>query len=241
MKIFLIGTFYGNVTPGGIGSYIRILYFRKKSGASIEKCITNTVLDATTGFIVGFFIALIGSIVLIDIFPGLFPIILLFLIFYTLAFVFFMRKSGGRKFFRFFIRPFIPGKFKDRFDKSVESLYEDIPRLRDIIIPFIIEIGIWIIITFQVYIIALAFPADMPLSFLMFFLLSVISVVAVSILPISFGGLGVREGSFIYLLFAFGVKQEIAFVISLSGYIVKMLIPAFIGMFLSLKKENKIF
>ena len=101
MKIFLIGTFYGNVTPGGIGSYIRILYFRKKSGASIEKCITNTVIDATTGYIVGFFIALIGSVVLIDIFPGLFPIILLFLIFYTLAFVFFMRKSGGRKFFRF--------------------------------------------------------------------------------------------------------------------------------------------
>jgi len=239
VKISLISRFYGNVTPGGFGGYIRIFYLRKFSKASIEKCLVNMLIDVTTGSIIGFSIALIGSIVLIEAVPGFFPVILLFLIFYATTFVIFMKKSGGKKIYKYFIRRLIPKKFKDRTDKSFESLYEDIPRLRDTIFPMLIEIIIWTAIGAQVYFFALAFSLNIPIH--MFILIHTISVVSVVILPISIGGLGVREGAFVFILHNFyGVEKEIALVISLSGYIVKMLIPTVLGMIIAIKERKNL-
>ena len=77
------------------------------------------------------------------------------------------------------------------------------------------------------------------IDYITFVLISIISVVATGILPISVGGLGVREGTFVVLMATIaGVSHEIAFVISLSGYLVKNLIPALIGMIISFKKES---
>jgi hypothetical protein len=237
VKISLISRFYGNVTPGGFGGYIRILYLKKFSKASIEKCIVNMLIDVTTGSIIGFSIALIGSIILIEAVPGFFPVILLFLILNVTTFVVFIKKSRGNKIYNFFIRRLIPKKYKDRTDKSFESLYEDIPRLRDMIIPMIIEIIVWTVIGAQVYIFALAFSLNIPIH--MFILIHTISVVSIVILPISIGGLGVREGAFVFILHNFyGIEKEIALVISLSGYIVKMLIPTVLGMIIAIKERK---
>ena len=62
VKIFLIGLFYGSVTPGALGWHLRIYYLKNKSKSTIEKCIVNSLLDSATGFISGVFLALIGSI-----------------------------------------------------------------------------------------------------------------------------------------------------------------------------------
>ena len=235
LKLYLIGIFYANLTPGGLGIHFRLFYLRKKTNASIGKCLANSIIDLETAFIIGLFIGLIGAIILIDFYPGLFPIILLFLLIHVAILVIFMKKSGGSRFFKIFIRPFIPKKYREGIDESVELLYEDMPRLRDMFIPFLIDIIIWVIIGTQVYIIALGFSVNIP--YLTFLILHAISVVAIGIIPISIGGLGVREGIFVFLLLPFGVEPEVAFVISLSGYIVKALIPAIFGMFFSLKEK----
>jgi uncharacterized membrane protein YbhN (UPF0104 family) len=62
--------------------------------------------------------------------------------------------------------------------------------------------------------------------------------VAVGLIPITIGGLGVREGAFVVLLIKFGVTQEVAFVISIAGLIVKLLIPAIVGMIIAFR-ENR--
>jgi uncharacterized protein (TIRG00374 family) len=237
IKLYLINAFYVTIIPAGLGGYIKIFYLRKKSKASIEKCITNTLIDITTGAIIGFFLALIGSIVIIETSPEFFPIILVFFILNLTAFLVFMKRGGGKRFFKIFIKPLIPRKYKERIDKSFESLYVDIPRIRDTIIPFLIEIAIWTIAAFQVYIIAQAFSINIP--FHMFLLIHTMSVVIIVILPISIGGLGVREGLFVYLLGSlYGIPPYISVVISLSGYIVKRLIPAITGMILTFKKDK---
>ena len=73
INIFLISLFYGSVTPGGFGYYIRIYYIHKKCQTSFEKCITNSLIDSATGFIGGLLLSLIGSVFLIQTYPGLFP------------------------------------------------------------------------------------------------------------------------------------------------------------------------
>lgn len=238
-KIFLISTFYGNITPGGVGWHIRIFYLKKKKKVSIEKCLTNSLIDVTLGFMGGLTLALIGSILIIEKQPGIFPIILIFLIINVTTFVVLMQKRSGSRLFRFLIRPLIPKKYKLKVDESVESLYEDIPRLRDSIIPLTVEMIVFILASTQVYILAQAFDINVP--YLNFVLLSIISVVFVGIIPISVGGLGVREGVFAFLLFTlYGVPVATGFALSLAGYLVKMLIPTLIGLSLSLKKEYRL-
>jgi len=235
VKIYLIGIFYGNLTPGALGLHIRIFYMIKKSKASIGKCLANSFIDVETALISGIFMGLIGTIILIDFYPGLLPIIILLFFLNVAVLVIFMKKSGGSKFFKIFLRPFIPKKYREGIDQSVESLYEDMPRLRDMIFPLFFDFIVWIILGTQVYIIAQGFSIDIP--YLTFLTLHALSVVGYGILPISIGGLGVREGIFVFLLLPFGVEAEVAFVISLCGYLVKMLIPAILGMFFSFKEK----
>jgi len=235
IKLSLISLYYANITPGGIGSYLKIFYLKKKSKTSLEKCIVNTLLNNAAGAIVGFLLAFTGSVILIDRVPGLPPVIFAFFVFYTLAFITFMKKSRGNKAFRYLIRPLIPNRYKAKFDKSIDSLYQDIPKIRDLFSPMLIDVILWFINGLQVYFIALAFSIEIP--FFIFILISIISVIAVTMLPISFGGLGVREGTFIVLLASYGVANEIAFVISFSAYLVKNLVPGIIGMYFSLKKD----
>jgi len=239
IKIFFINKFYLNVIPAGFGQYIKISYLKKKSKSSIEKCITFTIIDYITGILVGLTLAIIGSYYLIDYSPEIISFFIVFFIFFIILFFIFMKQSGGNTFYKIFIRSFIPDKYKSKFDKSVESLYEDIPKFSDMAIPFFIEFIIWILFGIQVYIISLFFSINIP--FILFILIHVISSVSAAILTVSIGGLGVREGLFVYLMSLIGINVEIAFVISISGYIVKSLIPSLIGIFFSINKEKKVF
>lgn len=235
VKIFLITLFLGSVTPGSIGLHYRIYYLKEKSKASLEKCITNSLIESGISLISGLFIAIIGALILIDLFPEMIIILLPFFIFYLAVFLVLMEKKGGSKIFNFLIRPLIPEKFKKTLDKSIISLYEDIPKLRDTIIPFFIEILIWIVAATQVFIIAQAFLIQIP--YFIFILISIISVVISNVLPISIGGIGIREGAFVFMLSKYGVTPEIAFVISLTGFMVKILIPGLIGLIISFRKK----
>ena len=235
LKVFLIGTFYGSITPGGLGWHIRIFYLREKCKASLEKCLANSLIETATYFIVGIFIALIGSIVIFDKLPGLLPVIFTFFLFYLAVFILLLKKSRGNKLFRFIIRPLIPKKYRGTVDNSVDSLYEDIPRFRDMFIPFFVEACIWILAAIQVYIISIPFNLQIP--FVEFILISIISVVITGMVPISIGGLGVRETAFVGLTAYYLVPGEVALVISLSGFVVKLLVPALAGMILSFKEK----
>lgn len=234
-KIFLITLFLGSITPGAIGLHLRIYYLKTKSKASLEKCLTNSLIESGLSLITGLLIAFIGSIILIELYPELPIIILPFFIFYLSVFIVLLEKRGGNKLFNILIRPFIPERYKTSIDKSVESLYQDIPKIKDMLIPFLIEIIVWIFAAIQVYIIAQAFLIN--ITFYEFILISIISVVISNILPISIGGLGIREGAFVFLLSKFGVQSEVAFVISISGFLVKILIPGLIGLIISFRKK----
>lgn len=237
LQLFLIGLFFGSVTPGGIGLHLRIYYLKKQTNATFEKCLANSIIDGTLNLLAGVFIALIGSLFLFSRFPSFFPIILLFFIIYFTAFLFFMEKRRGSTFFNFIIRPLIPKRYKTNLDDSLDLVYEDLPRISETLIPFLLEIVIWVIAATQVFILALNF--NLSISYGEFILISIISVVVANMIPISIGGLGVREGVFVVLLGTYGVAYEVAFVLSLAGFLVKTLIPGLIGLLISLATGHR--
>lgn len=239
IKLYLLGLFYGSVTPGAIGMHIRVYYLRKKSEASFEKCIANSLIEGTLALIAGLFLGAIGSVFVLQSYPGIFPLIIAFFIFYSSAFLFFMEHKRGKGFFSFIIRPFLPGARKENLDYIISRLYKDIPRLRDLLLPFLIELVIWSIAATQVYVLSLAFT--IPIPYFEFILLSIVSVIIANVIPLSVGGLGVREGAFVVLLSSYGVTFEVAFVLSLGGFLVKNLIPGLIGLAVSLfEKESPV-
>ena len=79
IKILLVCIFYGIITPAAIGSFISIYYIKIKSRISCEKSITNSLLDSASEFISMVLLALIGSALIIENYPG---------VFYTILFVF---------------------------------------------------------------------------------------------------------------------------------------------------------
>jgi uncharacterized protein (TIRG00374 family) len=228
--------FYGSITPGGIGYYIRIFYLQKKCKTTIEKSITNSLIDSTTGFIGGLLLSLLGSFLIIKQFPALFPSFLIAVLFYLTTFSFFLKKERSNKLVDLLIKPFIPQKYKTKLDQSLDSLYQDIPSLSKMPLVIVYELFIWVLGALQVWIIALSFSLNIPLH--IFLLMSIISA-TVGALPITIGGLGVREGIFVVLLAAYGVPSETAFVIALTGFLVKKLLPGLLGLPLSFKYHIK--
>ena len=237
LQLFLIGLFFGSVTPGGIGLHLRIYYLKQQSKVTFEKCLTNSIIDGTLNLLAGVFLAFLGSLFLFSKFPSFLPIILIFFIIYFIAFLFFMEKKRGSTFFNFIIKPFIPKRYKENLDDSLDLMYEDLPTLSQTILPFILEIAIWIIAATQVFILAQSY--DLTIPYIEFVLISIISVVVANMIPISIGGLGVREGVFVVLLGSYGVAYEIAFVLSLAGFLVKTLIPGLIGLLLSIATGHR--
>ena len=231
-KLFLMSLFYAAITPGAIGIHIRIYYIKKRIKTSLEKCIANSFIDAVSGVIGGIILATIGALIYLNLYASLFSILAVTLVFYVSAFIFFIEKKRGSKFFQFIIKPFLPVRYQENFNQSIEALYEDIPSLYELIPIFLFEIVIWSIAATQVYVLSQAFSLDIPYP--EFIIASVISVVIATAIPISIGGLGVREGTFVLLLSQYGVSSEIAFVLSLSGFLVKNFIPGVIGLILFL-------
>jgi uncharacterized protein (TIRG00374 family) len=230
-KIFLISVFYGIITPASVGGFISVYYIKKKSKVKWEKSITNSLIDASTEFIAGLFLALIGTIIFIDKYPSIFHIILVIFLLNSSILIILMKKERGELLFRNLIKILIPEKFRTRVGKSIEAFYEDIPRLRDLIIPIFLEIVVWMIMGLQVYIIALGFSINITVyQFILIYMISFI----VGILPISIGGIGVREGALVLLLLEFNVDPSASFVISFVGYILTNLFPGIIGWGLSI-------
>jgi uncharacterized protein (TIRG00374 family) len=145
-----------------------------------------------------------------------------------------MKEKIGNWLFKIFIKPFIFKKIKAKIDKSIIMLYEDIPSLKDMILPFLVGICVWIIYGLQVYIIAYTYSIN--ISFFYFISIYFISVI-VGLLPLSIGGLGLREVTLVGLLLVFGVPYATTFVISLSTHILCNILPGFAGGILSIAQK----
>jgi len=236
-KILLICFFYESITPASIGSFIGIYYIKKESKISWQKSFTNSLLDNAIDFIILMLLGLIGSLLIFNYYPEIFYMLFLIFMIIIILFLFLMKEKRGNWLFNFLIKPLFPLKIRDKIDKSVELLYEDLPTFQDIILPFFIGLSVWIIFGLQVYTIAYAFSVNIPIiSFIFIYYISLIA----GLLPISVGGLGVREGVLVFLLLIFGVPPATTFVISLCSHIIGNIFPGFIGGLLLIRKTYSI-
>jgi len=236
LKNIFIGYFYGSVTPGGIGAYTRALYMEYESKAPLLKCISNIIIFNTIDYLSLLLLGAIGAILLIRIYPYLFIIIVIVIIIIISMLLFSFRKDKSKIFFQRLIQTRIFSTIKDKLSETLDSFYEDIPKFRDVILPFSLSLFGWIVCFSELFIISKLFGIEVP--FLTFILIYAVANV-ISSIPITIYGLGTREASLISVFSYFGVIPERVLSFSLFVFVVIWLIPSIVGAFITYFETKK--
>jgi uncharacterized protein (TIRG00374 family) len=150
----------------------------------------------------------------------------------------FLNKKRGEKSIYFLIKYLIPKRLKSYLNDFSQTFYKDYPSFRDFIIPIIICIFIQIINFGLLYILAIELGIEIP--FHIFIVLYSLANL-ISAIPVSIGGLGIKEAILLGLFTPFNIAAEKVLALSLTTYILTVILFAVPGFFLSLKyaKSNK--
>ena len=239
LKNFFIGYFYGFITPGAFGAYTRALYLEEESKVPLPKCISNIIIYNTIEYLSLLLPGAIGAIFLSSIYPYLFYTIIVIMVVVIALFLFFFKKERSKILFTKMVKSRIFAAVKDRLEGSIDSFYEDLPRFKDVLLPFGISLFGWIIKYIEFYLIAQLFSITVP--FVYFLLIMAVADVIASI-PISIYGLGTREAALIPLFSMFStstITNEQIVSLSLFWFVIIWLSPSVIGAVITAVETRK--
>lgn len=228
LKIFLIGYFYGSITPGYIGQLMRVPYMKEITNEPYGKLFVNSVIETIVHTMSLYVMIFFGAIIVTGIFPELLLLIIIWLIIFSTILIIFINRKRGEAFFHILIKYLIPHRIKPYLVRFVNSFYQDFPKVRRLLFPLLVGSITWFIIFTQEYFIVLAL--DLPIPYLYFILLFPVAN-AVGFIPITFAGLGTRELVAV-LIFStlFHVPEAEVFVVSFIGFIITDIFTGFVGL-----------
>jgi uncharacterized protein (TIRG00374 family) len=237
LSIFLMGYFYGTITPGYLGQLMRIPYLKEKTNEPYGKLFFNSSIETIVHTMSLYVMMVIGAIIVIGSFPELFTITIAWLIILGIILLIFVRKERGEYIFKKLVIYFIPQILKTTMNDFTKTFYENFPRIKKLLFPTFLGIFTWILIFSQYYIIVISLNISIP--YLYFLLLFPVANVA-SFIPISFAGLGTREFIAVVLFTTlFSVPDEKIFVVSLVGFLISDMFTGFIGFLVALRESGK--
>lgn len=236
-KIYLMGVFYSMITPGKIGSLMRIFYLKDETGQSFGKCSSSVIIDRILDLLSMFILAILGTAFLVTYISGTLVFLIISAFISFLAFiVIFMREKSSRKILRLIYKVAVPAKFKDGAKNTSTSFYENIPDIRKLIIPFFMTATSWFLVYSLMYFVAIALGLEIPFFF--FVTIAPISTI-IGLIPITISGWGTREAALIVLFSPFVNQPAGIIALSFLSFITSSLIPSIFGAVLALGKTVK--
>ncbi len=233
VKLHFISLFYGFITPSKIGSLIKILYLRKRTG-SIGESTSSVFIDRSFDLIVVLMLAAIGSIVIIN--RRINSIwIFLILIASIIGFLFLISQNRGRKFLNIILQRMLSSHLYSKTRKGFDGFYKSLPKKKFLMLPFTLTILNWLITYLPNYILARSIGIE--IDYIHFVLILAIATV-IGQIPITISGLGTREASLIGLFSLFGVEAYKVMSLSILSLILIAVLPALIGFAISLRMNR---
>jgi len=223
----LIGAFYSQFLPGNITGDVVKGYYMARTQAKKAAMLSSAVIDRILGLVINGtigFIALGFSPILLEVFElprwvGWAVVVLV-----VVGVAFGLAVVGWL------------ARFEDRFPTPIAKVYRIIADYVDHL-WVLARATILSIVYFLVWAVAiwiLAHSARIDVVDYSTALLLLAAVNLVTVLPISVNGLGVREGTVVFLLGQFGVQSERAFVLSLLILAINLLVGIVGGIFVML-------
>lgn len=210
---YLLASMFNVFLPSALGGDAVRVYYLKEDGINTQDGIFFVLIERFIGFFSLLFISFTCSF-FIDIPYNIFLLIIgLFAAYSCMILITFSQKIK---------LPFLNFKI---FEKSKNNI--DLLRANPAIVNYSLMISLFyqFISIMLSYIVAIAFGINIPL---LAFLVFVPLVWIFMMIPISLGGTGLREISFIYLFSLIGVAEEQSLVISLGTFLA-MVLSALIG------------
>ncbi|MDO8528342.1 MAG: lysylphosphatidylglycerol synthase transmembrane domain-containing protein [Nanoarchaeota archaeon] len=235
VKVNLISSFYGFITPSKVGGVIRAKYLKEYNN-NVGKGVGNFILDKVLDVCSLVFLAILFSFVFREFLPINFfyySIALLSLMIIFLFIFFDMRKS--RFFLKIVYKRFIPKRWKERARKEFYSFYEDMPKKRYFFLFFLLNILNWIVL----YSISFFIGKSIGINLSFFYFLAILPIATlVAQIPITISGLGTREAILITLFGLVGIDKTKVFSMSMINLFIGAVIPSAVGWILSLKNNK---
>lgn len=238
-NLYLIGLYLGNLTPGRLGELVRAIYI-KNNEISLTKAVTSVIIDRAYDLVSLIIIGYIGLFFFSHLFENYIMIIsllILITIVSVLIFVFFKRKIMLLV-YNFLIPEKIKRKSKEIYIEIISTI--KLTTTQDLIYQIVLTFFSWVIYFLFIFFIAKSINLNIG-----FFYISISIAIAtlVTLIPISFNGLGTRDATLLLLYSQLGVSKETTIIFSLMIFIVPFInsIPGLI-LFLSrpLNKESGI-
>ena len=236
LKNTYIGYFYGFVTPGGLGSYLRALYLKQESNAPLPKCLSNLVTFNTVELITLLLFGSIGGLFFLGQYPYLILLDLLLLFSVTVVFIFFIRQKKSKQLFDKLLKTQIFRSIQGFTNDPLQTFYEDLPSFKNLRLPFLISIISWSVFFTQLYFIAQLFEIHIP-YLTMFFMCAIAATIAT--IPISISGVGTRDAALVGLLSVYNVPPANSISFTLFWFTIFWLTPGIIGAFVTLIEHKK--
>ncbi|NHJ32766.1 MAG: flippase-like domain-containing protein [Asgard group archaeon] len=252
LDLILIGTFGSAITPAKVGDILRAFYLSKRKDVKIGKSVFSVVFDrildlAGIILIVGvttpFILTSIETVewwIPVGISVG-------FVLFIILIVLVFNKKITGpilTSVVKFISKVFKKKEAKNKIMLSTEEIVDDFYegqknyRTKNYLWLGFLSILFWILLGLQGCALLLAFNVQAN-PFVIIAVLCLAAIVAMSI-PISISGIGIRDTIIMTMLWLIlGIVNADAINLSIIQTFINVLIPGFIGGFLTLRSGKK--
>ena len=225
-RINLISNFYGIITPSKLGTVVRANYLKKYIG-NMGKGISNFVLDKLLDVSSVLFIAIIFSMIFQKKFSIIsIPLSIIIFILIVALMIFFIDKKRSKSLLRVVYIKLIPKKVKERARLTFHSFYEDMPKKRNFLFFFIMNLLNWLAIYILVFLIGNSLGVDIKL---IHFLAILPIGTLVAFIPITLSGIGTRDLVWLTLFGKFGIDGATIISMSLLTLFLTGIVPAAIG------------
>jgi len=215
LKVILIGTFYGMLTPGRVGEIARSYYLEHKKSITTPTILWDRLTDVFALILLSFFSFLFlfsNNMILIE--------LILALICLFVMIIFLIINPKIISFFTKLIK--LPEESKDSYLDTMRAILSSKKVLFKV---FIWSLCYYLIISILALIALKAL--DFNINMLLFF--AVPMLILVGNLPITISGLGLRELVSVLCFTALGEEASVGFSFSILVFIITMVIPGIIG------------
>jgi uncharacterized protein (TIRG00374 family) len=235
LKVIMIGGFLGMFLPSSLSTDVIRGYYLSKENKDKLHITSTIVIDRLLGVLSLLVTGIIGIYVsnhLLDKL-NLEPVLFIGIAMVVFIFIVMFNKTLLEKFNRLFQNK--NSKIQSIIKKGYNALSDFYNHPKALSGSFLLSLSVQLLRIVRFYLIAVAINVDVPF---LYFVVVVPTIMIVLMIPVSLGGIGVKEGAAISLLVLLGITHNDAIVLTLIESLTTTFVTLLGGLFyLSYKKE----
>jgi glycosyltransferase 2 family protein len=216
-RLTFISNFIGTFLPGTIGVDAVRGYGLAKTVSNSSLSISTLVVERAIGVIIMLLLVVIGAQFAPEGLPGAIQHSAILGLFFLTICIVLISNSPVRKYVREKLRKLLPYKLFTKISSFFTHSFSYFKSPKLLAISMVIAVLMQLLRVIQLYLGACALNLDVDFFYFLIFAPIVTFIIQI---PISIGGIGVREGAYIFLFGLAGVTSEDAFAISMMYFLV---------------------